>query len=318
MPLASKLCNGRPDPLCARWSAPEYLQVDERFTPLRVHVPVRENAEPLAEKQALPFDTLAEAMTVVFDEQMAPASVIFAPPGGGKSTLLRHHQLQQARRLTEAKRLVFYAQLRDYCRAKRAKDGQEPEQPALARLESEWRRETGQAPPLETFMRQGSLTLLLDGLNEIPHDSDGAYRARVGEWQALVDAVDDRYPDVSTRLPELPSTGWEETALMATSLSERPEAFIRTLAPANLALAGLCAAQPAVSISDRLCRELQTLLIARTQDPQADLRARIAAGKALGELGDPRMEARLLAGVKLLLPTLTPHSRWGVHHWRRP
>ncbi len=86
----------------ARWSATEYLAVDERFTPLRVHVRVRESAEAPAEKQALPFDTLAEAMSAVFEEQAAPASVIFAPPGGGKSTLLRHHQLQQARRLTEA------------------------------------------------------------------------------------------------------------------------------------------------------------------------------------------------------------------------
>jgi formylglycine-generating enzyme required for sulfatase activity len=45
------------------------------------------------------------------------------------------------------------------------------------------------------------------------------------------------------------------------------------------------------------------VLIARTQDPRADLRARIAAGKALGELGDPRLqEQSAKAGVKPLLP----------------
>ena len=44
-------------------------------------------------------------------------------------------------------------------------------------------------------------------------------------------------------------------------------------------------------------------MIARTRDPQADLRARIAAGKALGELGDPRLaEQPVTARVKPLLP----------------
>ncbi len=118
-------------------------------------------------------------------------------------------------------------------------------------------------------------------------------------------------------LPELPTTGWEEAALMATTLCERPVAFIRDLIPAILALAGRCAAQPGVSISDSLGSELQTQLIARTRDPAADLRARIAAGKALGELGDPRLQApRVHAGVKLLLPAfarLRPRSTdsWG-------
>ena len=167
----------------ARWGAPEYLEVDERFTPLRVHERVRESADAPAEKQEQPCDSLDEAMSAVFEERMAPSSVIFAPPGGGKSTLLRHHQLQQARRLGDGQRLVFYAQLRDYCPEKVQTPGRESELPALAWLESEWRKETDGAPRLADFMGQGSLTLLLDGLNEIPRDSDGAYKARVGERQ---------------------------------------------------------------------------------------------------------------------------------------
>jgi formylglycine-generating enzyme required for sulfatase activity len=104
-------------------------------------------------------------------------------------------------------------------------------------------------------------------------------------------------------LPESPTTGWEESALMAASLSERPEAFIRGLVPANLALAGRCAAAANSKIPTELCNELRRLLIARTQDPQADLRARIAAGKALGELGDPRLrEQRINVRVRALLP----------------
>ncbi|MCG6863755.1 MAG: TIR domain-containing protein, partial [Chromatiaceae bacterium] len=180
----------------ARWGTPEYLEVDEHFTPLQVQVRVRERDEGPAEKQQLPFDTLAEAMTAVFEQQLAPASVIFAPPGGGKSTLLRHYQLQQARRLADSERLVLYLQLRDYRPDRLSEEDRGTNLPALAWLESEWRKEAGQAPPLAAFLRQGSLTLLLDGLNEIPRDSDDDYRARVGEWRDLVEAVDRHYPGV--------------------------------------------------------------------------------------------------------------------------
>jgi len=543
----------------ARWSMPEYLEVDEHFTPLQVQVWVPEHEEGPVEKQQLPVDTLAEAMTAVFEEQLASASVIFAPPGGGKSTLLRHYQLQQARRLGEDERLVFYVQLRDYQPEKLPKEDRDTGLPALAWLESEWRGETARAPPLVDFMRQGSLTLLLDGLSEIPHDSEKEYRARVGEWRDLVSEVDGSYPGVrllfacrpldyterldqgrltrlpaievqamepariktfidkrfdprsvtqvwaqlqdhpalalysspyalnlllgqidtvapeieipqdraalfsgmvrarlrrecqkgsarfadpkllsegdrtvlmssssgahwlpkdtllfealaalafhiqdtvgsnerwgrlsrkrareimaaalegkpdtepflqagydlglfedesaqageirfvhqqmqeyfaawvlaedwdaaklatpwksadlpestealldrggDAELPELPSTGWEESALMAASLCERPEAFVRDLIPANLALAGRCAAQPGLKIPEALRGELRKLLIARTQDLQADLRARIAAGKVLGELGDPRLtEQPVQSRIKPLLP----------------
>ena len=548
----------------ARWSAPEYLEVEERFTPLQVSVRVRESAEGPTEKQQLSCNTLAEAMTAVFDDQMAPASVVFAPPGGGKSTLLRHYHLNQARRFTGGDRLVFYVQLRDYRPAKRGNGEHDPDHPALAWLESEWRKQTDQAPPLVNFMRQGSLTLLLDGLNEIPRDSDDEYKVRVGEWRDLVNEVEQRYPgvrllfacrplDYSQRLdsgshtrlpeievqameperikafihkrfdepiarhiwaqleehrsldlysspyylnllldqidraaddiripdnraglfsgmvrerlrrecqkgnarfediallgkrdrtvllsgrpratwlpddtpffpalaalafhiqdasgsherwgslrrhkacraiesalnrelpadtylqagydlglfeddaaqadeirfihqqmqeyfaawvlaehlepdklavawkssdlaasstqallaqggdddlPELAGTGWEESALMAASLCEEPDAFIRALIPANLALAGRCAAQAGLSLSEHLRSELQTALIARTQDPKADLRARIAAGRALGELGDPRLQAPSgRRGVRVLLPAFGP------------
>jgi formylglycine-generating enzyme required for sulfatase activity len=549
----------------ARWSAPEYLEVEERFTPLQVNVRVRESAETPAEKQQHPFDTLAEAMTAVFEEHSAPASVIFAPPGGGKSTLLRHYQLDQARQyLSNAQRLVFYVQLRDYRPEKIASD-QDPgiDNPAMRWLEAQWRKETRTAPALFAFIRQGSLTLLLDGLNEIPRRSNDEYRARVAEWRELIDEIEQAHPgvrllfacrplDYSQRLdlgrhtrlpeievqameperikafidkrfppasaaqiwdqlenhpslelysspyylnlllgqidsnareiqipqnradlfsgmvrerlrrecqkgvarfadpellserdrtllmsgkprehwlpddkplfgalaalafhiqdtsgsnerwgslrwkqarkamqaalehkadtdsllhagcdlglfeddaaqadeirfihqqmqeyfaawvlaeqgaadklkvpwkstdlsestaallaqggdddlPELDNTGWEESALIAANLSEAPESFIRSLIPANLALAGRCAAQPGLSISDELRRELQRELLARSQDPQADLRARIAAGKALGELGDPRLQAHpVRTGIEVFLPGFAP------------
>jgi hypothetical protein len=140
----------------ARWGTTEYLEVDEHFTPLQVQVRVRARDEEPGEKQQRPCDTLAEAMAAVFEEYLAPASVLFAPPGGGKSTLLRHYQLQQARRLADSERLMLYVQLRDYRPDKLADEDRATDLPALAWLACEWRKETGQAPPLIAFLGQGS------------------------------------------------------------------------------------------------------------------------------------------------------------------
>lgn len=93
-------------------------------------------------------------------------------------------------------------------------------------------------------------------------------------------------------LPPLPQTGWEETTVTAAPMAKDPQAFIRALLPHNLPLAARCAAAVDVHISDDLKREIQQSLIGRTQDQRADLRARIAAGEALGLLGDPRFEMR--------------------------
>lgn len=93
-------------------------------------------------------------------------------------------------------------------------------------------------------------------------------------------------------LPPLPTTGWEETAVMAAALADDPQAVVDAAAAANLALAGRCAAQP--DVLPRLAPDdvtrLRAALASRSRDPSADLRARLAAGLALGPLGDPRLE----------------------------
>ena len=115
----------------------------------------------------------------------------------------------------------------------------------------------------------------------------------------------------SDPLPLLPQTGWEETTLLASIMAREPEAFIRALMEANLPLAGRCAAMPELTAtchserreeSPLLKRQIQQALIARTQDSSADLRARIAAGLALGTLGDPRYERHTGPHGDYLLP----------------
>ncbi len=106
-------------------------------------------------------------------------------------------------------------------------------------------------------------------------------------------------------MPPLPQTGWEETTLTAAPMAKDPNTFIRDLMPHNLPLAARCAASPEITVDPDLKREIQQALIARSQDfANADLRARIAAGLALGELDDPRFERRTGEHGDYLLPPM--------------
>jgi formylglycine-generating enzyme required for sulfatase activity/very-short-patch-repair endonuclease len=83
-----------------------------------------------------------------------------------------------------------------------------------------------------------------------------------------------------------------------------PTEVIRDLILHNLPLAARCAASPEINVDPDLKREIQIALIERTQNMEADLRARIAAGLALGELGDPRFERKTGAHGDYLLPPM--------------
>ncbi|MFO1430844.1 MAG: SUMF1/EgtB/PvdO family nonheme iron enzyme [Candidatus Competibacteraceae bacterium] len=105
-------------------------------------------------------------------------------------------------------------------------------------------------------------------------------------------------------LPPLPGTGWEETTVLAAAMNAQPDAFVAGLMEVNLPLAGRCAAQPDVRISTDLKERIRWALVECTQDPKADLRARIVAGLELGGLGDPRFERRQGPYGEYLLPPL--------------
>ncbi len=131
---------------------------------------------------------------------------------------------------------------------------------------------------------------------------------------------------VGDPLPGLPATGWEETTLLAAALTSEPEQFLTELKAINLPLAARCAALPDVAISFQLVADLQNALLARIGNSQADLRARIAAAEALGELGDPRFERRSGPHGAYLQPSLAAipggmypigddHSQYA---WERP
>jgi formylglycine-generating enzyme required for sulfatase activity len=132
-------------------------------------------------------------------------------------------------------------------------------------------------------------------------------RVRV-EWRAarITPGVRELIEPEPETLSPLPTTGWEETTLMAAAMIEQPEQFLRDLMPHNLALAGKAANLPVLRsrLSAPFLDKLRWALVARSRDPEADLRARIDAGLALGPLGDPRFERRTGPHGEYLLPPM--------------
>ena len=110
--------------------------------------------------------------------------------------------------------------------------------------------------------------------------------------------------DMGTPLPSWEQTGWAETTVTAAPMAEDPNQFIRDLIPHNLVIAARCAASPELDVDPDLKHEIQQALIERTQNMEADLRARIAAGEALGDLGDPRFELQQGPQGAYLLPPM--------------
>lgn len=137
--------------------------------------------------------------------------------------------------------------------------------------------------------------------------------------------------NVNEPLPMLVTTGWEETTLLAAAMAPDRNVFLESLIDINLPLAGRAAAQIQASeaqrtgtpdvgdapcLSPELITRIQNLLLDRMADPEADLRARITAGKALGEVGDPRFNGKKDAKGKYqyLVPPLIdmPGGRYQI------
>ncbi|MFZ4629754.1 MAG: TIR domain-containing protein, partial [Blastocatellia bacterium] len=118
-------------------------------------------------------------------------------------------------------------------------------------------------------------------------------------------------------LPTLPQTGWEETTHTAAAMARDPVGFIRELIPHNLPLAARCATSREIRESpdlERLRDEIRQKLLERTRSSQVDLRARIAAGEALGLIGDPRFPKQSGRHGEYIAPPLVgiPAGRYPI------
>jgi formylglycine-generating enzyme required for sulfatase activity len=108
----------------------------------------------------------------------------------------------------------------------------------------------------------------------------------------------------SDRLRPLAQTGWEETTLTAAAMVVNTRAYIEELIDKNLPLAARCAILPELDAPEDLKSKIRWELISRMQNMQADLRARIAAGEALGLIGDPRFKLHNSNVGEYLLPPM--------------
>jgi formylglycine-generating enzyme required for sulfatase activity len=231
-----------------------------------------------------------------------------------------------------------------------------PRREMLARIpEQVVGRDGPVATPPPTILRLGLAATLLD--TELAPDGGEqvrfyhhqlqeyfAARALLARFQAGVDLADRwRQPRLGGEMPDPgplgdfeplpapPTTGWEEPTLLATALrgtasfavAPDPAAFVEAVRRANPVLAARCLARSGGERPAALIEAVQADLLADVMDDAVHLRARVAAGEALGHLGDPRFREVEVDGQRVLLPPLVyvpggpfrmGSGRW--HVWR--
>lgn len=167
----------------AEWSLPRF-RLDKRFVDLSMLVDAGSGSESERWRSTpLHFEHLTELMRIVD----APAFVLLGSPGCGKSTLLRRLELELAAeslRAGDASRVTYFVQLND---ARGLPDGAAWSPSEW--LASRWRARHPALPPLESLLATGRVTLLLDALNEIPHEDPAALRGRIIELKDFLHAT---------------------------------------------------------------------------------------------------------------------------------
>ena len=105
-------------------------------------------------------------------------------------------------------------------------------------------------------------------------------------------------------LPPPPTLGWEEPTVLAAALVSDPASFVAAVRAVNPVLAARCLVEAGIGPLPRVAGGVRGDLLSEIADRRVHIRARIAAGEALGRLGDPRF-AEVQAGVhRVLIPPL--------------
>jgi len=158
----------------AEWSLPRY-QLDKRFVSLTLIVD--------------PNETTYEqhhGLHSLLASTREPAVVVTGPPGSGKSSVLRHCELDTAmealRRPDSPGPLTFFIELSRFAPER---PGMPPPAP-LDWLALRWQARYPGLPRLTDLLRDGRMILLLDALNEMPTAGLGEYWAWVRLWRAFL------------------------------------------------------------------------------------------------------------------------------------
>ena len=199
----------------------------------------------------------------------------------------------------------------------------------LARIPSQVEgREGPVATPSQTILRLGLAATLLD-TELAPGETEQvrfyhhqlqeyfAGRALVGRFRAGEDvSARWRVPRLAGEMPPAgdlgdyeplpppPATGWEEATILAVGLAPDPGALIEAVRPVNPVLAARCLVESGSARPADLGTAVQQDLLADLGERRVHLRARLAAGDALGRLGDPRFREVEVGGQRVLLPPL--------------
>ena len=107
-----------------------------------------------------------------------------------------------------------------------------------------------------------------------------------GEWDAL---------------PGPPTSGWEETTILAAGLYP---AVYEAVQPVNVALAARSLLESGEEADVARIKRSQEELLARLGSAAVHVRSRIEAGLLLGKLGDPRFPVETVNSVKRILPPM--------------
>jgi hypothetical protein len=167
------------------WAQPRY-RYDSRFVQLTLLLdkgPEAQDARFVPDSQHHRYDSLA----TLLQEVEEPAYVLLGSPGSGKTTLLRRLQWERAwaELKTSSGKTTLLAPLSGYASGR---PGQPPPEPQtwLAQEWQQMQRRHPTLPAFEAMLLSGRLILLLDGLNEIPHQDKTDYRERIGQWRQFL------------------------------------------------------------------------------------------------------------------------------------
>lgn len=162
------------------WSHPLY-NLDTRFVNLTMLLDTGES-EQQRWQTAKDFQH-NDLLEVLKKTEEFPVLVLLGTPGSGKSTLLRRLQLDHSEEhlRDDTEEISFFVQLNGYGAHADSNKSQKPRE----WLNRRWTELYSKLPPLETYLQTGRTLLLLDGLNEMPHQSISDYHALVGLWRAF-------------------------------------------------------------------------------------------------------------------------------------
>ena len=174
----------------AEWSQPRY-RLNTRFVQLSLMIDQGEDARN--EQWALREKRIRDLRRLLVDVP-DPVLVLLAPPGAGKSTILRRLELEAAVDALSPDQkdpiVPFFIQLNHY----KASDPGSGLPDPWPWLKENWAARYPDLPDLETLLRQSRVLLLLDALNEIPTTNDAEFRIAVRMWKGFLHSALDQWP----------------------------------------------------------------------------------------------------------------------------